>query len=189
MRTRKTTTLFVALALAALVAACGNLQEQPKLHSPYDESPLFYSAAREPLPETVPVGFLQEDEHLYTGMVDGAFAETFPYEITAEIIAEGQREFDSYCTPCHGNAGYGDGILSQEGFPPPASFHDAEIAAKPVGHYFDVITNGQNAMYSYATRVTPEERWAVIAYIRVLQESQNPGGVNTAMSDAGMDEE
>lgn len=173
MNLRKPFTLLVLVAAAGLIAACGNLQEQPKLHEPFDASPNFETAARVPLPEAVPVGALNEDEHFYTGMVDGAFVETFPFEITAEVIERGRTEFDSYCTPCHGNAGYGNGILSQEGFPPPASFHDPEIREKPVGHYFDVITNGQNAMYSYASRVSAEERWAVIAYIRVLQRSQN----------------
>jgi mono/diheme cytochrome c family protein len=170
---RKSFTLLVMVAAAALVAACGNLQEQPKLHKPFDASPNFDTAARMPLPEAVPVGALNEDEHFYTGMVDGEFVDTFPFEITADVIAEGRAEFEAYCTPCHGNAGYGDGILSQEGFPPPASLHDPEISEKPIGNYFDVITNGQNAMYSYASRVTAEERWAVIAYIRVLQRSQN----------------
>ncbi len=173
MNLRKPITLLVMVAATALIAACGNLQEQPKLHKPFDASPNFETAARVPLPEAVAVGTLNEDKHFYTGMIDGEFVETFPFEITAEVIAEGRAEFNAYCTPCHGNAGYGNGVLSQEGFPPPASFHDEEIREKPIGHYFNVITNGQNAMYSYNSRVTAEERWAVIAYIRVLQRSQN----------------
>jgi len=170
---RKLTALIAAAIAAVLVAACGNLQEQPKLHKPLDASPNFGSAARLPLPETVPVGYLNDDEHLYTGMVDGELVDSYPFEITAEIIEQGRNEYESYCTPCHGPAGYGNGILSQEGFPPPASFHDAEVRERPIGAYFSVITNGWNAMYSYDTRVTPEERWAVIAYIEVLQRSQN----------------
>jgi cytochrome c len=170
---RKLTALLAVSIAALTIAACGNLQEQPKLHKPLDVSPNFDTAARLPLPETVPVGYLNDDEHLYTGMVDGEFVDSYPFEITAEIIEEGRIEYESYCTPCHGPAGYGNGVLSQEGFPPPASYHDPEIREKPLGEYFDVITNGQNAMYSYASRVNPEERWAVIAYIEVLQRSQN----------------
>jgi cytochrome c553 len=173
LTTRKVTALFTLVAALVFVAGCGNLQEQPKLHKPYEYSPTFGSAARNPLPQAVSVGSLQEDEHLYTGMVDGEFVDTFPFEVTQEMIDMGQREFDSYCMPCHGISGYGDGVLSEEGFPPPASFHDEEIAGKPVGSYYDVITNGQGAMYSYDSRVTPEERWALAAYIRVLQYSQN----------------
>ncbi len=172
MNYRRTMPLMLMVA-AALIAACGNLQEQPKLHKPFDASPNFETAARVPLPETVPVGHLNEDEVFYTGQANGEFVDAFPFEITEEVLEVGRREFESYCTPCHGYAGDGDGILSLEGFPPPASFHDEDIREKPVGHYFNVITNGQNAMYSYATRVTPEERWAVAAYIRVLQASQN----------------
>ena len=78
------------IAAAALIAACGNLQEQPKLHKPFDASPNFETAARVPLPEAVAVGTLNDDEHFYTGMVDGEFVETFPFEITAEVIAEGR---------------------------------------------------------------------------------------------------
>ncbi len=166
---------LMAVGLAAVafaMAACGNMSEQPKLHRPYDESRTFGTAARELEPGVVPVGFLREDEHLYTGMVDGEFVDTFPFEITEEVLEEGRIEFNSYCSPCHGYSGYGDGVLSEEGFPPPASYHDPSVRNKPIGSYYVSITEGQGAMYSYATRVTPEERWAVIAYIRALQASQ-----------------
>ncbi len=178
-RIEKIIVLVCVVAGAVVLAGCGNLAEQPKLHDPYAESPIysenqvFDTAARIPLPESVPVGFERADEHLYNGTIDGEFADTFPFPITREVIMEGKQEFDSYCTPCHGYAGYGDGVLSEEGFPPPASYHDPDIRNKPVGSYFQSITDGQGAMYSYAARVTPEERWAVIAYIRTLQYSQN----------------
>jgi len=159
--------------LVALMAACGNLAEQPKLHKPYDESQAFGTAAREILPEAVAIGYLGEDEHFYNGTIDGEFADSFPIPVTRELLEEGRIEYESYCATCHGYAGYGDGVLSEEGFPAPASYHDIEIREKPVGDYFDAITNGQNAMYSFASQVTPEERWAVIAYIRALQYSQN----------------
>ena len=168
---KRLTTVSLA-AVVLLIAACGNMSEQPKLHRPYDESRTFGTAARELEPGVVAVGFLREDAHLYTGMVNGEFVDTFPFEVTADILAEGRIEYNSYCSPCHGYSGYGDGVLSEEGFPIPASYHDPEIANKPIGSYFNTITNGQGAMYSYATRVTPEERWAVIAYIRAMQASQ-----------------
>lgn len=165
---------LVALSIfAVLLAACGNLAEQPKLHEPYDESRAFGTAAREILPEAVAVGYLGADEHFYDGTIDGEYADTFPVPVTREMIMEGRQEYESYCTPCHGYAGYGDGVLSEEGFPAPASFHDREIREAPLGRYFETITHGRNAMYSFSSQVTPEERWAVIAYIRALQYSQN----------------
>jgi mono/diheme cytochrome c family protein len=105
-------------------------------------------------------------------MVNGALVETFPFEITAEILAEGRRTYNDFCAPCHGLAGYGDGIIAREGFPPPVSFHSDSMRAKPVGHYFEVITNGQGAMFNYAARIQPADRWAVVAYVRALQYSQ-----------------
>lgn len=166
--------LGVSLATGVLLlAACGNMRVQPKFTDPYAASPTFGTAAREILTQTVPIGHLREDELLYTGMTDGQPADVFPFEVTREVLERGQEEFNTFCTPCHGYAGYGDGVLSEEGFPKPASFHDEEIRSKPVGHYFDVITHGQNAMYSYASRVEPADRWAIAAYIRALQLSQN----------------
>jgi len=161
------------IALLVLASGCGNLGEQPKLHDPYAESPTFGRAIREPLPQAVPVGHLNEDQHLYAGMVDGAFAEDFPMALTATMVREGQELYNGFCSPCHGYSGYGNGVVIQEGFTQPQSFHLEEVRNKPVGHYFNVITNGQNSMYSYAGRIEPEERWAIVAYIRALQLSQN----------------
>jgi mono/diheme cytochrome c family protein len=123
-------------------------------------------------PNAVPVGFLREDNHLYAGLVDGEPAETLPFELTQDVLDEGQRQYQAFCAPCHGIAGYGDGVISLEGFPRPASYHTAELRAQPVGHFFQVITNGVGNMYSYASRISPENRWAIAAYIRALQISQ-----------------
>lgn len=161
--------------LLLLITGCteiGNMQEQPKLHSPYDESDEFGAAARDLDPNAVPVGFLRDDDHFYTGIVDEEFVEDFPMEITEEMLIDGESKYNGFCSPCHGYSGYGDGVLAREGFPPPASFHNEDIRNQPVGHYFDVITNGQLSMFSYAARLEPAERWAVIAYIRAMQLSQ-----------------
>lgn len=164
--------LWVCLALSALWLSACQMREQPKLET-YGISPTFGVEARVPLAEAVPVGFLNEDDHMYRGMIEGEFTDTFPMEVTEEVLARGQERFEIFCTPCHGYAGYGDGVVSQEGFPPPASFHDESVRAKPVGHYVNVIAEGQNAMFSYAARVPPEDRWAIAAYIRALQFSQS----------------
>jgi mono/diheme cytochrome c family protein len=176
-RTRITLLVVVGL-LALLMAGCGNMREQPKLSEPYDESPLFGSAAREIEPNAVAVGYLQDDAHLYTGSVDGQYVETFPFEVTDEVMQNGQDKYNAFCTPCHGVGGYGEGIVVLEGLQQMRSFHDEELRAEPAGYYFDVITNGvqteegAQAMYSYASRIEPEDRWGVVAYIRALQLSQ-----------------
>lgn len=159
-------------AMTLLLAACGNMRTQPRLTEPYDASPNFGVAARDILPEAVPVGFLGEDDHLYRGVVNGALSDEFPMEVTEEMIRRGQERFNIFCTPCHGYAGFGDGVLAEEGIRP-ASFHDEEIRAKPVGHYVQVIAEGQGIMFNYAARVAPEDRWAIAAYIRTLQFSQD----------------
>lgn len=166
--------VIAGLALGALVVAgCGNMREQPKLAKPFAESPAFGVAARDILPEAVPLGQFSEDELFSNGTIDGELADVFPYPVTVEVIERGQTKFNAFCTPCHGYGGYGDGVIYEEGYPNPASFHAAEIREKPVGHYYQVITYGFNNMYDYANRVQPEDRWAIVAYIRTLQYSQN----------------
>ena len=104
---------------------------------------------------------------------DATLATRFPIPVTKELLERGQQRYDIYCSMCHGTSGYGNGIVVQRGFPPPPSFHQARLRAAPVGHFFDVMTNGYGAMYSYADRVKPADRWAIAAYIRALQRSQN----------------
>lgn len=169
---RKVVVLSVAVGLL-LLAGCQNMQVQPKLADPYGESATFGRAAREILPEAVPVGFLQDDEHLYQGTNGGELVSTFPFEITEEILMRGREQYEGFCTPCHGYSGYGNGIVALEGFPRPASFHTDDLRSAPVGRLYQAIANGVENMYSYASRVQPEDRWAIVAYIRVMQYSQN----------------
>jgi hypothetical protein len=157
---------------ALLLAGCSNMEEQPKIHLPYDESPTFGQSARVILPEAVPVGWLEDDNPLLTGMVDGELIDTFPVEITEEVLALGQRTFNDFCSPCHGYDGDGNGVIAREGFPQPATYHTDTLRQMPVGHFFRVITDGKGSMFSYASRIDPETRWAVVAYIRALQLSQ-----------------
>ena len=101
------------------------------------------------------------------------FSTTFPFPVTREVLLRGRERFNIYCSPCHGRTGSGDGMIVQRGFKTPPSFHEARLAAAPVGYIFDVITNGFGAMYPYASRITPEDRWKIVAYIRALQLSRN----------------
>jgi mono/diheme cytochrome c family protein len=166
----------VGLLLCVLViTGCNNgMEDQPK-YEPFEASTFFDDgmSARPLVPHTVARGQLRADSHLYAGQVEGRQAEEFPFAITAEVMARGQERYNIYCTPCHGYAGYGDGIVVQRGFSPPPSLHDERLRMAPVGHFFGVITNGFGAMYSYADRIMPEDRWAIVAYVRALQLSQN----------------
>jgi hypothetical protein len=97
----------------------------------------------------------------------------FPYSVTRQMVHRGQERFEMFCTPCHGYAGYGNGMIVQRGLSPPPSFHIDRLRQAPVGHFFDVMTNGYGAMYSYAQRVSVDDRWAIASYIRALQASQS----------------
>jgi cytochrome c553 len=99
-------------------------------------------------------------------------ATEFPYPVTRQMVLRGRERFEMFCTPCHGYAGYGNGMIVQRGLNPPPSYHIDRLRQAPVGHFFDVMTNGYGAMYSYAQRVSVDDRWAIAAYIRVLQASQ-----------------
>ena len=130
-------------------------------------------SARQPVEGTVARGELRIDEQLYTGKVDGKDVDTFPFPIGANDILRGQERYNIYCSPCHDYTGSGRGMIVMRGFPQPPSYHIDRLRQAPVGHFFDVMTNGIGSMYSYASRITPEDRWRIAAYIRALQLSQN----------------
>jgi mono/diheme cytochrome c family protein len=109
--------------------------------------------------------------------------ETFPFALTAEVVNRGQERYKIFCAMCHGDAGYGDGMIVRRGFRKPPSYHTPELRAARVGHLFDVITNGWGSMPNYAAQVPPADRWAIIAYIRALQLSQ-AGATATDNSNA-----
>jgi hypothetical protein len=88
-------------------------------------------------------------------------------------LQRGRERYDIFCTPCHGLSGSGDGMIVRRGFPAPPSYHTARLRAAPAQHFFDVISNGYGVMYSYAPRIEPRDRWAIVAYVRALQQSQN----------------
>jgi mono/diheme cytochrome c family protein len=136
----------------------------------------FFSDGRSARPlvvGTVARGQLHEDALLYTGKVNGADATIFPYRIDARVMARGQERFDIYCSPCHGRTGSGDGMVVRRGYRRPPSYHEDRLRTAPVGHFFDVITNGFGAMPDYAAQVNVADRWAIIAYIRALQLSEH----------------
>jgi len=167
--------LGLLLMLALGGSACRqDMHDQPR-YKPLAGSPFFEDgrASRPPVAGTVPRGHARTDEHLYAGKVNGRLAETFPFPITRSVLERGRERYDIFCAPCHGRDGYGEGMIVQRGFRRPPSFHTDRLRQAPVGHFFDVITNGFGTMASYASRIRPEDRWAIVAYIRALQLSQN----------------
>jgi mono/diheme cytochrome c family protein len=101
------------------------------------------------------------------------FVDTFPFPITREILQHGQDRYMIYCVVCHDPLGTGRGKIVERGYTPPPSFHNERLRAAPVGHFFDVITNGYGSMPDYRQQVPPRDRWAIVAYIRALQLSQH----------------
>ena len=191
---------LITLAAFSLIAAgCRyDMQDQPR-YKAYKESTFFPdNRASRDLPDgTVARGKLKENKAFYTGKVDNpnpnAQVQTttdasgntlvssfpndideFPIPVTKELVDRGQERFNIYCIVCHGPTGNGDGMIVRRGFPKPPTYHDDRLRNAPVGHFFDVITNGWGKMNSYAYQVPPADRWAIVAYIRALQTSQNP---------------
>ncbi|HEX5411593.1 MAG TPA: cytochrome c [Terriglobia bacterium] len=167
---------WAAIGLAAVVmAGCRlDMHIQPK-YKGLEPSSFFNDgrSERPVIPGTVARGQLRTDELYYTGKINGQVADVFPFAITQKDLARGRDRFNVYCAPCHDYTGSGNGMIVQRGFPPPPSYHIDRLMKAPVGHFFDVMTNGYGTMYSYAARVTPRDRWCIAAYIRALQLSQN----------------
>ena len=167
---------LVALCLLLFCAGCRQDMHMQPRYNPYDPTDFFEDgqSARLPVEGTVPRGDLKlgPEELLYTGKVEGQPAEVFPFPVTREILERGRERFNIYCSPCHGLSGDGDGMIVQRGFRRPPSLQEDRLRTAPAGHFFDVITNGQGAMYPYGYRVPPRDRWAIIYYIRALQLSR-----------------
>ncbi len=188
-RGRRRTALAGLALLAALAAAasCGEKQtgqlmgQQPR-YEPLEPSAFFPDgrSARDPVPGTVARGHLELDAHLVRGQAGpagageaGGPATTFPFPVTAAVVARGRERFDVFCSPCHGRTGDGDGMVVRRGFLPPPTLHSEPMRRHPVGHFFQVITEGYGAMPSYARQIDPRDRWAIVAYVRALQLSQH----------------
>ena len=136
----------------------------------------FFADQRQarPLPEgTVARGFLHEDSRLYAGKVGSALVTEFPVGVDAALLARGRERFGIYCSPCHDRTGGGAGMVVKRGYRPPPSFHIDRLRKAPVGHFFDVITNGFGVMPDYSSQIEIPDRWAIVAYVRALQLSQN----------------
>lgn len=158
-----------------------DMDNQPK-YKAQSANPMFADgrAMRPEIPGTVARGELHENEHLYRGIVDGEWAEHFPMPVTEELMARGENRYDIYCIVCHGASGEGNGIINQRAIElqmgtwvPPSSFHTDLVRSRPVGHIFNTITNGIRNMPGYGSQIEPEDRWAIVAFVRALQRARH----------------
>jgi mono/diheme cytochrome c family protein len=191
----------VLIACCLLLSGCGvrfDMQDQPR-YKAYKKSEFFSdNRASRDIPEgTVARGQLKENKAFFTGKIDNPnpnaqvesttneqgntivtsfpnAIDEFPLPVTKELIDRGQNRYNIYCIVCHGPTGNGDGMIVRRGFSPPPTYHDDRLRNAPVGHFFDVMTNGWGKMNPYADKLSAADRWAVAAYIRALQASQNP---------------
>jgi mono/diheme cytochrome c family protein len=154
-----------SLAAFLLLAACGDhSMTSQRRYDTYAPAALFPDGTEA---QPLPAGVVAQSSASLTGEV----ADQPPVDAT--LLARGQQRYAIYCSPCHGLSGKGDGMVVRRGFPAPPSFHSARLRQAPAQHFFDVMTHGYGVMYSYAARVDPHDRWAIVAYIRALQQSQN----------------
>jgi mono/diheme cytochrome c family protein len=165
--------LFAAIAFVAV--GCRQEMRTDSRLKPYQESSFFADrASSRPLVDgVVPRGEARSDDFFYRGEINGHLVRGFPAPVTLDQLKKGQERYNIYCSVCHGLTGSGDGMVVQRGFPKPPSLDEQRLRDAPEGHFFQVITNGYGAMYAYASRVEPAERWAIIAYIRALQFAHN----------------
>jgi len=150
------------------------MADQPR-YKPLQQSTFFGDdrSARPLEPGTVAQGRLKADERFYTGKSGGALITSLPVPLTKELLARGQERFNIFCSPCHDRTGSGNGMVVQRGYLRPPSYHIDRLRQAPIGHFFDVMTNGFGAMLDYAAQIPPADRWAIATYIRALQSSQN----------------
>ena len=164
-------------ALAVLIPLAGcrqDMQNEPKM-IPQRES-TFFADGRSVRPQvlgTVARGQLDANSYFYTGQIDQKEQDAMPFPVTMTVLKRGQERYDIYCTPCHSRVGNGRGMIVERGYKPAGDLLSSRILPEPLGHYFDVISNGYGAMPDYAAQIATQDRWAIAAYIRALQLSQN----------------
>ena len=149
------------------------MHDQPKFYPQRGTD--FYADGRSVRPQvenTVARTQLHEDAYLETGMTDGKEGNALPFPATIEVLERGQERYNTFCTPCHSRVGNGAGMIVLRGYHQAGNLHTARLEAAPLGHFFNVITNGYGAMPEYSSQVAVEDRWAIAAYIRALQLSQ-----------------
>ena len=166
----------LALLGALIFAGCDlrDMYEQPK-YEPLQPSAFFDDgrSARPLLPGTVARGQLRTNAVFFTGKSGTNFVAQIPLPVTKELLRRGEERYDIFCAPCHDRVGTGRGMIVQRGFRPPQSFHIARLREAPAGYFYDVMSTGFGAMSDMASQISPDDRWAIVAYLRALQLSQH----------------
>lgn len=174
-RQHSTRWIVAAIAHALLVAGCHrDMYDQPRLDTL--ESSTFFKdgrAARPRVPGTVVYQAPWPGDVRYTGRAQGELATEIPLEVNAALLKRGRQRFEIFCSNCHSRTGDGDGMIVQRGYTQPPTFHSDRLRRAPVGHLFEVMTNGFGVMPSYATQTSADDRWAIAAYVRALQWSRH----------------
>jgi mono/diheme cytochrome c family protein len=170
----RASTFCVALGTLMLAGCRQDMHDQPKF-VPLRGSSFFEDgrSARHQVEGTVSRSQIDETSYFATGMIDGKEGNTLPFAATQEVLERGQERFNIYCTPCHSRIGDGHGMIVQRGYYQAADFHTERLRQAPLGHFFNVITNGFGAMPEYRAELNPADRWAIVAYVRALQLSQH----------------
>jgi mono/diheme cytochrome c family protein len=185
--TRPRLAMVLLLGAAGLGACRGQVSEDPPIRpirhmfqqqrfDTQEANELFpdHRAMRPEVPGTVIAGRPRDDDFLHRGVVDGKPAEALPMPLTPQLLQRGRERYNIYCAACHDAAGTGQSVVAQRGLkPPPPSYHDDRLRRLPVGTFYQVITKGVRTMPPYAAQVPPEDRWAIAAYVRALQLSQD----------------
>ena len=155
---------LLALLAAVTLGGCDfDMRVQPKLGAQAPATLWADGSSERPLPKgAVAQGDLARED-----------AAAHPPPVSAALLARGHERYDIYCAPCHGLSGDADGIIVQHGFPAPPSYHGEALLKAPASTFYDAMTNGYGVMTSYAARVSPHDRWAIVAYIRALQLSRH----------------
>lgn len=174
-----------AFGATLVLAGCRqDMQNEPKFIP--QRGTTFYASGRSVRPQvenTVARSQGAEDSYFYTGIQGGKEGDGLPIPLTTATMERGQERFNIYCTPCHSRVGNGEGMIVQRGYLPAGNFHTDRLRNAPLGHFFAVMSNGYGAMPDYSAQLTPADRWAVAAYIRALQLSQNAKESDVAAGD------
>lgn len=191
--------LVTGLLTALLLVGCrGTQSDAPPIHpnlnmdfqerfDPQAYNPLFENkaATRKPPTGTVARGLLRDSSELYQGRrPDGEYVERIPVAVNRKVLERGQKKYNTFCTPCHGKSGKGNGVIMRGdyGYTPASSYHIDRLRRATDGYLYDVIANGVRNMPSYAQQIPVRDRWAIVAYVRALQRSQNAKAENLPAS-------
>jgi hypothetical protein len=165
----------VGVLLLAMTSGCRqDMQNQPKMIP--QRGTTFFASGRSVRPEVlhaVARNQLDANEYFHTGLIDGKEQDAMPFPVTMTVLLRGQERYNIYCMPCHSRVGNGRGMIVERGYTPAGNLNETLIRNKPISHYFYVMTHGYGAMPDYSAQITPPDRWAIAAYIRALQLSQD----------------